>query len=100
MAREEVQRFELSTDLKNLPDSQVLKCYIHCVMEETGAIKRNSTRINVGLMMDLINDLSREQQDIYFRMSRGCIKRTMHIKDPFQFAYIMNVCAKENDNEV
>lgn len=51
-------------------------------------------------MMDLINELPRDEQDIIFRMSRGCVKKTMHIRDPLQYAYIFNVCAKENDNEV
>lgn len=97
---EELKLFELSTDLNHLPNSYLLKCYIHCTMEETGAIKRNSTKINVGQMMDTINQLPKEQQDILFAMGRGCVRRIMNIKDPLQYAYILNVCAKENDNEV
>lgn len=98
--REEAKRFEEATDLKHLPDSYLLKCYLHCLMEETGAIKRNSTSLNMALMMDAINELPRDQQDIIFGMGRGCVRRIMNIRDPLQYVYILNVCAKENDNVV
>lgn len=61
-------------------------------------VSPNSTRLNIAYMMDAVNSLSREEQDIFFRMSRGCLKKSS--KDPVELSYHLNVCAKENDNEV
>lgn len=97
----EIENFELSNDFKNLPSSASLKCYLHCCFLSFGVYQSpNSTRLNLAQLMDSLNGLTKDQQDIFFRMSRGCMKRVSHIKDPTEFTYIMNVCAKENDNEV
>lgn len=97
----EIENFELTTDFKNIPSSASLKCYLHCCFLSFGVYQSpNSTRLNLAQMMDAVNGLAKDQQDIYFRMTRGCMKRVSHIKDPTEFTYIMNVCAKENDNEV
>lgn len=97
---EEVKRFELTTDLKNLPNSRGLKCYFYCFMENCGVFKPNSTRINVQNMMDTADKLTKEELDIMFGMGRGCMKRIVNLKDPHEIAYQLNVCSKLNDNEV
>lgn len=97
---DEVKRFELTTDLTNLPNSKELKCYLHCFMSACLVFTPNSLRLNVVFMMEQIEKLPRYQQDILFGMGRGCIRRTMHLKDRVEIAYVLNVCSKENDNEV
>lgn len=98
--REEVELFEKTTDFQNIPSSQPLKCFIHCIMEETNAIHPNTTRINMGMMMEELNKVNKTQQEIIFAMSKGCMKRVRLIKDPLEFAYALNVCCKQNDNDV
>lgn len=66
----EVKRFELSTDLGNLPNSQELKCYLYCFMESCGVFQKNSTRLNLEFVMNKIEKLPREKQDIVFGMGR------------------------------
>lgn len=95
-----MELFEKTTDFENLPKSRALKCYIHCCLVETKAIYPNSTRINMENMMGVIDKLDKEEIDIILRMSRGCIKRTMNIRDPWEYAYVLNACVKQNDNEV
>lgn len=97
---EEVKHFETATDLKNLPNSFALKCYFYCVMAECHVFKPNSTRLDIAYLMDLVEKLTREEQDIVFGLGRGCVKRIMHMKDPYEIAYTLNVCSKGNDNEV
>lgn len=77
---EEVKRFELTTDLGNLPKGPELKCYFYCVMETCGVFKTNSTQLNVAFMMDLIEKLPREEQDIIFRMGKLTIEKDLLIK--------------------
>lgn len=97
---EEVKRFEQTSDLNNLPHSNELKLYFHCVMATCGVFKPNSTRLDIAYMMELVERLPREQQDIIFMMGRGCVKRVQNMKDPIEIAYTLNVCGKTNDNEV
>lgn len=97
---EEVQRFELTTDYDHLPHSNELKCYLHCVMASCGVFKPNSTRLDIAYMMEIVERLPREEQDIVFAMGRGCVKRIQNMKDPIEIAYTLNVCGKQNDNEV
>lgn len=100
MKREEVELFEMTTDFEHLPNSLALKCYFYCVMEACRVFKPNSTRLDIAYMMDIVEQLPREEQDIVFKIGRGCVKRIIHIKDPFEAAYEINVCGKENDNVV
>lgn len=97
---DEVKRFELTTDFKNLPNSKALKCYMHCFMMACKVFKPDSIRLNTVYLMEQIEKLPRDQQDILFGMGRGCVRRIINIRDPFELAYTMNVCSKENDNEV
>lgn len=50
--------------------------------------------------MEQIERLSRCQQDILFGMGRGCMRRILNLRDPLEISYTLNVCSKENDNEV
>lgn len=47
-----------------------------------------------------MDQLTKDEQDIVFKMGRGCTKRTMNIRNPIEFCYALNVCVKQNDNEV
>lgn len=97
---EEIQRFELTTDFAHLPNSVEIKCYFYCVMSSCGVFKPNSTRLDIPYMMDLVEQLTKEQQEIVFGMGRGCMRRVFNMKDPLEISYLLNVCSKQNDNEV
>lgn len=90
----------MTTDFKNLPNSKELKCYMYCYMVACHVFKPDSIRLNTIFLMEQIEKLPRYIQDILFTMGRGCIRRIVHLKDPYEIAYAMNVCSKENDNEV
>lgn len=96
----DMEFFEKTPDIYNLPNSQELKCYINCVMGESKVILPNTTRINIETMTNVMDKLSKDDQYIIIAMSRGCIKRTMHIRDSIEYTYIFNVCCKQNDPEV
>lgn len=97
---DEVKRFEMTTDFKNLPNSKELKCYMYCFMMACKVFKSDTMRLNTVFLMEQIEKLPRYQQDILFGMGRGCIRRILNIRDPVEIAYTLNVCSKENDNEV
>lgn len=97
---DEVKRFESTSDFKNLPNSRALKCYMYCYMVACQVFKPDSIRLNTIFLMEQIEKFSKYVQDILFGMGRGCIRRIMHIKDPYEVAYTLNLCSKENDNEV
>lgn len=96
----EVRYFEMTTDLKNLPNSKELKCYMYCFMVACRVFKPDSWRLNTIYLMEQIEKLPKYAQDILFGMGRGCIRRIVNLRDPYEIAYTMNVCSKENDNEV
>ncbi|XP_031630669.1 uncharacterized protein LOC116345437 [Contarinia nasturtii] len=97
--RDEVELFEKTTDLENLPNSYPLKCFMHCVMEEAGALHRNAAQLNYAHVMQEIDKLQKDHQKIVIAMGKGCIKRVRDITDPVEFAYALNVCCKKNDND-
>lgn len=97
---DEVKRFEASNDFNNLPSSKELRCFLHCNMVESGVLEPDSVRLNITKTMDLYMQLPKEDQVILSGMGRGCMQKTRRIKDPYEFAYQINVCAKQNDNEV
>lgn len=92
----------MTTDLNHLPNSSALKCYFHCAMFRFGVYQyENSTRLNLATMIEVLESLSKPEQEIYFRLGRGCFKRASpYNKDVLEFSYTLNVCAKDNDNEV
>lgn len=96
----EVRYFEVTTDFKNLPNSRELKCYMHCFMLACEIFKPDSPRLNTVQIMEQMEKLPKYAQDILFGMGRGCIRRIVHLRDPYEVAYTLNVCSKENDNEV
>lgn len=97
---DEVRRFELTTDFKNLPNSKGLKCYMYCFMMACKVFKPDSLRLNTIHLMEQLEKLPRYQQEIFFGMGRGCMRRILNIRDGYELAYTLNVCSKENDNEV
>lgn len=96
----EVELFEKTTDLNNLPHSDSLKCYIHCGCLQLHLMKPNSTKVDIGEFLTLMADLSDEINLKYFRMSRGCHEKIRKLKDPVEVAYQLNVCYKRNAPDV
>lgn len=100
MDRKELEEFEMTEDLEHLPDSHELKLYLRCGGELTDGLDTKSNKVLLGKFAEYFADLSREQQEIYVRMGRGCAKRIKNIKDRLDFFYEAVVCFKQNDNEV
>lgn len=100
MDRKELVEFEMTEDLEHLPNSRAIKIYFLCFGELMGALDRKSNKVLLGKVSEFFADLSREQQEIYVRMGRGCVKRVRPITDLLDFAYVGAVCFKQNDNEV
>lgn len=95
-----VHDFEISTNLNNLPDSNELKCYIHCAYITLGYIKPNSLKINFQSIYELSSDFTDNEVKRMTKLYAGCEKRIKKIKDLVERVYMMNVCAKQNANEV
>lgn len=98
--KEEMAVFEVSDDFDHLPNSTALKTYIRCFLEGIEMVDRKSNKILLGKASELFVDLTREEQEIYLGMSKGCVKRLRPIKDPLEFGYLLDVCYKRNDNKV
>lgn len=92
-----LRELELSTNFDQLPDDRSIKCYLHCMMLESGLMQPNSTAINFARLIDAINLMEKPEQDIYLKMGRKCNKKN---KDVCEMIYQLNVCVKQNDNEV
>lgn len=90
----------MTEDMEHLPNSTALKTYIRCAAEESGSLEKNSNKFLVSRFADFFADITREEQDIYFRMGKGCLKRARTIVDPLEYTYAITVCFKENDNKV
>lgn len=100
MDKKEVMEFEMTEDMDHLPDSQAFKVYIRCWGELTEGLDPKSNKVLLGKFSEYFADLTREQQEIYVRMGRGCVKRIKLIKDFLEYSYEALVCVKQNDNEV
>lgn len=98
--KKELIEFEMTEDLEHLPDSQAIKSYFRCFGELSESVEPKSNKVLLGKVGQLFVDLTREQQEIYIAMGKGCIKRVRAIKDLVEFAYQLTVCFKQNDNEV
>lgn len=97
---DEVKEFEQTTDLKNLPNSEGIRCYFTCCWIELGIMKPNSTEIDPSEFFDLMEQMTEEDQDKYVKLMKGCTRRLNKIKDPVEIAMQLVVCGKENSNEV
>lgn len=91
------KKFELSTDLKNLPTDRALKCYMYCQFVEFGLMTRANNNVDLSHLLDVINQMEEHEQNKYLKMSRRC---TIKNKDPCEMVYLVNACLKNNDNEV
>lgn len=97
---EELKEFELSTNIKNLPNSNSLRCYFNCFWIELGIMKPGSAAIDPTGFFELLDQMTEEEQDKYMKLIRGCTKRLNKIKDPIEVSYQAVLCGKENSNEV
>lgn len=60
-----------------------------------GFMKEGSTAIDFVDFISYMNEMTREEQNIIFKMYRKCNKKN---KDLCEMAYQLNICAKKNDN--
>lgn len=98
--RDEVEKFELTDDILNLPNSYELKCYFLCGFVECGMMNFDSYKFDPSVFIDLVPKLTDKDHANYIKLSRGCLNRIRKIKDPIEVAYEMNVCMKQNAPEV
>lgn len=100
MDRKELIEFEMSEDLEHLPDSRELKTYLRCFGELTDSVETKSNKLMLSKFADFFAELTREEQEKYIDMGRGCIKRARAVKDLLEFSYTLTVCFKRNNNQV
>lgn len=96
----EVKEFELTTDMKNLPNSKGIRCYFLCFWIELGVMRPGSPIIDPTDFFELMDKMTEEEQNKYMILIKGCTKRLSKIKDPTEVAYQAVLCGKENSNEV
>lgn len=98
--RSEIKAFEASDDLEHLPNSKALKEFFRCVGEAGETIDKKSNKLLLAKAGNFFAELTREDQEIYVRMGKGCMKYLRQFTDRYEFAYELQVCLKRNDNEV
>lgn len=98
--RNELIELEMTKNLDHLPNSHALKVFIRCAGELTEAVDPKSNRILLTKFSEYFADLTKEEQEIYLGMTKGCIKKAKQEKDLLEFTYVAFVCTKLNDNEV
>lgn len=98
--RKELIEFEMSDDWEHLPNSHALKLFLRCQAELVQGVEPKSNKILLSKFTDFFSELTHEQQELYLRMGRGCVKRVRGINDRLEFIYLLTVCIKQNDNEV
>lgn len=92
-----LKKFELTTDLANLPDDRRLKCFMSCSLIEYGIMKVESNSYHPIEFLEVMNQMELSEQRIFLKMGGPCAKKKF--KDPCEMGYQMNVCMKKNDNE-
>ncbi len=90
----------MTKDLEHIPNSHEIKVFFRCAAVLSEAVDPKSNKILLGRFSDFFADLTREEQEIYLNMGKGCIKRAKTKPDLLDFTYELMVCAKQNDNEV
>lgn len=100
MDKKELIELEMTEDLEHLPNSIALKSFIRCFAEETQQVEPKANKVLLGKFANLSVDLTREEQEIFLGMAKGCIKRARPIKDLLDYTYEIFICFKQNDNEV
>ncbi|KAJ6636008.1 hypothetical protein Bhyg_14595 [Pseudolycoriella hygida] len=97
--KKELMEFEMSEDMEHLPNSTGIRCYFRTFGELSESVDVKSNKLKLGKFGEFFADLTREEQEIYVNMSKGCARRARHIEDPFEFTYQMTLCFKQNDNK-
>lgn len=98
--KSELHEFEVTTDLKNIPNSHALKVYLRCCGELSNAIDTQSNKILLTNFLKYLDDLPLPYQLIYINMTKGCMARAGKVTDPLEYPYAFAICCKKNDNEV
>ncbi len=98
--QKELIEFEMTKDLEHLSNSHEIKVYFRCYAVLFETVDPKSNKILLGKISDFFVDLTREEQEIYVNMGKGCVKRAKTKPDLLDFTYELIVCAKQNDNEV
>lgn len=91
-----LEEFELSSDFDHLPDDRSIKCYMHCLLLESGFMKPQSQIIDPSVFIDVLNLMEVSEQNTYLKMFKKCNRKN---KDLCEMVYQINVCMKRNDNE-
>lgn len=95
-----IRAFELTANFNNLPSSKELKCHLHCCFVGIGIMNEDGTDFDFTDFFDIMAKLSDKEQDIFFKMYKGCTKQTRRITDPIEKVYVHQTCSKKNDNKV
>lgn len=95
-----IQEFELTKDLKNIPDSKEIKCYLYRAYVHYGYIKPNSPKLNFQPFLELMSETTDDDAKRMAKLFAGCEKRARKSKDPVEVVYIFNACGKQNVNDV
>lgn len=97
---DDIKEFEHTTDMNNLPNNKATRCYFHCYWIELRLMKPGSSAIDPTDFLQLMDQMTEEDQDKYMKLIKGCTKRLSKIKDPVEVAYQAVLCGKQNSNEV
>lgn len=98
--RKELIEFETTEDFEHLPNGTALKTYLRCYGELNGSLEAKSNKVLLGKISAFFAELEREDQEIYLKMAKGCVKAARPIVDLLEFSYNLTVCMKRNDNQV
>ncbi|XP_037047823.1 uncharacterized protein LOC119082398 [Bradysia coprophila] len=97
--KKELIEFEMSEDMEHLPNSTAIKTYLRCFGELSESLEEKSNKLLLGKMSAYFAELTKEEQEIYLGMVKGCVKRAKPIRDLLEFPYNLTVCFKRNDNQ-
>uniref|UniRef100_A0A336KVV6 CSON000443 protein n=1 Tax=Culicoides sonorensis TaxID=179676 RepID=A0A336KVV6_CULSO len=79
----------------NIPTEKNLKCYVHCVFEMMGAMKK--AKVNYEGMMKQIDTLMPDEMKEPTKKTFGlCKDSTQGIKDPCEAGATLLKCVKDN----
>ncbi|XP_037041200.1 uncharacterized protein LOC119077924 [Bradysia coprophila] len=87
--------FEESSDLKNLPNDQSLKCFMLCTYKVFKLVVPDSPKLQLVEFFGALSTLEYDARTIYLKMASGCKLRS---KDMCEAVYQVNVCMKKNYN--
>lgn len=93
----QIEKFEKTRDLKNLPDSRELRCYMYCLLRQWGYMKEGSSDTHPEALLEFLERIQPHEFDRYTAMNKKCGNK---IKEPCDKAYALNKCWKSNSPEV